>query len=84
MQTEPIDNYGNISVSLENTMKLLEKNTNNRTNRYVFAIYGLLEKAEYENSALKAENKTLTDTVATLKEVIKALTQKTKEELENE
>ena len=74
MQDEPVDKNGNISISLENTMRLLEENANSKLNQYFFAVYDFLEKTEDENSALRAENRVLKDTIETLKEVIKALT----------
>lgn len=74
MEYEPVDKNGNIAISLENTMRLLEENANSKVNEYFFAVYDFLEKTENENSALRAENKTLRDVIETLKEVIKALT----------
>ena len=74
MKDEPVDKMGNITVSLENTMRLLEENANSKVNEYFFAVYDFLEKIEDENSALSAENSVLKDTIETLKEVIKALT----------
>lgn len=73
MQDEPVDKNGNISISLENTMRLLEENANSKLNQYFFAVYDFLEKTEDENSALRAENRVLKDTIETLKEVIKAI-----------
>lgn len=74
MKDEPVDKNGNINISLENTMRLLEENANSNVNEYFFAVYDFLEKTEDDNSALRAENRTLRDTIETLKEVIKALT----------
>ena len=36
MKDEPVDKMGNITVSLENTMRLLEKNANSKVNEYFF------------------------------------------------
>lgn len=74
MEDEPVDKNGNISISLENTMKLLKENANDKVDRYFFAVYNFLEKTEDENSALRAENQEMKNTIETLKEVIKALT----------
>lgn len=74
MKDEPVDNNGNINISLENTMRLLQENANSKVNEYFFAVYDFLEKSEDENSALRAENRVLKDTIETLKEIIKALT----------
>lgn len=75
MENEPIDKNGNISISLENTMRLLKENANDKVNEYFFAVYDFLETTTDENSALKAENQEMKNTIETLKEVIKALTQ---------
>ena len=74
MEQEPVDKNGNINISLENTMRLLKENANDKVNEYFFAVYDFLEDAEDENSALRAENQEMKNTIETLKEVIKALT----------
>lgn len=74
MEHEPVDKNGNISISLENTMRLLKENANDKVNEYFFAVYDFLEKTEDENGALRAENQEMKNTIETLKEVIKALT----------
>lgn len=74
MEHEPVDKNVNINISLENTMRLLKENANDKVNEYFFAVYDFLEQTEDENSALRAENQEMKNTIETLKEVIKALT----------
>lgn len=39
MEQEPVDKNGNINISLENTMRLLKENANDKVNEYFFAVY---------------------------------------------
>lgn len=71
---EPIEKNGSIDISLENTMRLLKENDNDKVNEYFFAVYDFLETFGDKNSALEAENKVLKDTIETLKEIITHLT----------
>ena len=65
MKDKPVDECGNISISLENTMRLLEENANSKVNEYFFAVYDFLENAERESNALRAENNVLKDKIKT-------------------
>lgn len=71
---EPVDERGNISISNENTLKLLKENTNENINAYVLAVVDFLQDYSDLNSKLEAENKEMRETIKTLKEVIKSLT----------
>lgn len=73
MKDEPVDKNGNINISLENTMRLLKENANDKVNEYFFAVYDFLETTTNENNALKAENQEMKNTIETLREVIKIL-----------
>ena len=66
---EPIEKNGSINISLENTMRLLKENDNDKVNEYFFAVYDFLETFSDKNSALEAENKVLKDTIETLKKL---------------
>lgn len=80
---EPIEKNGSINISLENTMRLLKENDNDKVNEYFFAVYDFLETFSDKNSALEAENKVLKDTIETLKEIITHLTYQYKDKGEN-
>ena len=74
MEDKPVDERGNISISNENTLKLLKENTDGNINAYVLAVVDFLQDYSDLNAKLEAENKEMRETIKTLKEVIKALT----------